>query len=129
MQPLQSSTGAIANSINVFVRVKPLSDGEYGLDKNHQWQIINENKAIMHTFTREMFTFGNLYVFKMFRSRLFGYDVNLGDFRYRMQEVGPLCHGRLQRDNLHIWTNSFWQDIHHERGRGADSRYHPFGSS
>ena len=58
MQPLQSSTGAIANSINVFVRVKPLSEAEKGIEKNRQWQLINDDKAILHTYTREMFTFG-----------------------------------------------------------------------
>lgn len=55
---LASTTGATPNSINVFVRVKPLSESERGMDKNKQWQIINDDKCILHKYTREMFTFG-----------------------------------------------------------------------
>lgn len=55
------ATGATPNRINVFVRVKPLGDSERGMDKNKQWQIINDDKCILHKYTREMFTFGKNY--------------------------------------------------------------------
>lgn len=53
-----SNAGAIANSIQVFVRVKPLNEGDKKMDKNKQWQIINEDRCIMHSYTREMYAFG-----------------------------------------------------------------------
>jgi len=31
------------------------------MDKNKQWKIINENKGILHTYTREMFTFDKVF--------------------------------------------------------------------
>ncbi|TNV84878.1 hypothetical protein FGO68_gene10895 [Halteria grandinella] len=61
----------LANSINVYVRVKPLNVAESEGERNRQWQIINEEKGILHTYTREMFTFDRVFNEHMSTAQIF----------------------------------------------------------
>lgn len=44
------------SKINVTVRIKPLSESERAIEKNHLWNLLGEN-TVMNIRTKEMFTF------------------------------------------------------------------------
>ena len=48
------------SKINVSVRIKPLSDHERSLEKNHLWTQLGEN-TVMNVRTKEMFTYDSVF--------------------------------------------------------------------
>mgnify|MGYP001598331090 CR=1 FL=1 len=48
------------SKINVTVRIKPLSEAESNLEKNHMWTLLSDN-TLMNTRTKEMFSFDHVF--------------------------------------------------------------------
>lgn len=48
------------SKINVSVRVKPLTDKESLIEKNHMWSVVSDT-TLMNKRTKEIYTFDNVF--------------------------------------------------------------------